>query len=262
MENIDQKFYEAKIECLKSDFSVFSVGKLYDMIYMLEDISNRNFDENFILAEIYKFLGNPSSAINVISESFVNLNKNETEKLKKLHNELVEQQNSYRIKLYRDLRDAKILKEPTKLKVEDLVILKNVNNYYCYKFSSKIRNIVIFNKSFPIKNGSFFFDFFIESSNQPDDFLIKNIIEHIEWLGKIKDELLNFYNNNYFEEKLYSVGQSWFDNLEVLDFNFDIDKNNNINTRIYLLDHIQYGYGLIIEINNRSIKKIEYNSDL
>ena len=262
MVDIGQKFFDAKIECLKTDYSVFSVGKLYDLIYMLEDISNRNYDENYILAEIYNFLGNTESAINVISKNFINLDKNQTEKLKNLHNEIIERQNSYRIKLYRDLRDAIILKDPTKLKVGDFEILKSANNDYCYNFSKKIKNIVILNKSFPIDKGSFFFDFFIDSSNQPDDFLIKYIIEHIEWLGKIKDELLNFYNNNFFEEKLYSVGQSWFDNLEVIDFNFGIDKKNNIDTTIYLNDHIQYGYGFIIEIENRTIKKIEYNSDL
>ncbi len=46
MGNLGQKFYEAKIECLKSDFSIFWVGKLYDLIYILENTSNRSFDEN------------------------------------------------------------------------------------------------------------------------------------------------------------------------------------------------------------------------
>ncbi len=261
VENLDQKFYEAKIECLKSDFSVFRVGELYDIIYALEKLTNRNFNENYILAEIYRFLGNSSSALNVINASFVNLDKNETSKIKKIHNELIELESS-RIKLYRDLRDAITLKEPTKLKIEDLEILKNGDNYYCFKFSSNVKNIVIFNKNFPIDKGLFFFDYFIDSCIEPDYFLLKHIFEHVEWLGQVKEELLDFYNNNFFEEKLSCVNQSWFDNLEILDFYIGIYGKDNFHTDIYLFDHIQYRYGFRVEIQNRTIKKIEYIPDL
>ena len=53
MEKLLNKFINLKKEFINTKGSEKSVENLYDIIYLLKEIEERNFEENCILTEIY-----------------------------------------------------------------------------------------------------------------------------------------------------------------------------------------------------------------
>ena len=151
MEKLTTRFINAKKEFLDSKASEKSVENLYDIIYFLKNIKERNFEENYVLAEIYNLVGENIFASKIIEESLVNAKGKEIESLKSIQNKIENQLDNLNVKIYRDLRDSKLIKEPSKLNIEDFIIEKDIDNSYCIKISKRINNIIILNKN--IKNG-------------------------------------------------------------------------------------------------------------
>jgi hypothetical protein len=150
-----------------------------------------------------------------------------------------------------------------KLSIEDFIVSKDIDNSYCIKISEKIKKIVLFNKNFSNENvwdndGAFF----VFSEKEPDNHLLEKVSEFILWLGEVKEELLNFYNEENFRHKLPNVGEDWFDGLSIFDFSICIDKNDNFNTEIILHDYIQSDFGFRLEIENKNFKQIKYDPNL
>lgn len=260
MENLQSHFIKLKNEFIQPVVSEKSVENLYDIIYLLEKNENRNFNETYFLAEALNLVGQNIYAEKIIENKLVeNLNKTELEKLKKLK-QIIKSRDIWNIKKYRDLRDAKILKEPTKLNLSDFIISKNISEY-CIALSNEIKDIVVFNKNVQIEkllfneNNNIAF-----SQKDPTNILILKLIEHIEWIGQTKIELLHFYNEEFFGEgKLYNVGQKWYDGLNVGDISIYIDNSENFETEIILYDYLQNDYGFRLEIENKVFKNIEYD---
>lgn len=260
MENLQAHYIKVKTEFLNSLGSEKSIENLYDIIYELEKIENRNFHETYFLAEALHLVGQNIYAEKIIENKLIEkISKTETEKLKNLK-QLINNRDIWNIKYYRDLRDAKILKEPTKLNISDFIISKNISEY-CIAISSKIKNIVILNKNVTLEKM-----LFIENNNiafsqkPPSNSLLLKLIEYIEWIGQIKTELLNFYNHEFFGDgKIYSVGQKWYDGLKIGNINIYIDNNENFQSDIVLYDYLQNDYGFILEIEEKVLKNIEYD---
>lgn len=260
MEKLTTRFINAKKEFLDSKASEKSVENLYDIIYFLKNIKERNFEENYVLAEIYNLVGENIFASKIIEESLVNAKGKEIEGLKSIQNKIENQLDNLNVKIYRDLRDSKLIKEPTKLNIEDFIIEKDIDNSYCIKISKRINNIIILNKN--IKNGAGFGDYYIFSSKEPNDYLLTQLIDYIKWLGQIKSELLVFYNSSSFKHKFNSVGQKWYDGLNVFDFSIEIDEDNSFVTEIILHDYLQNDFGFRLGIENKILKSIEYDPNL
>ncbi len=254
MEDIVKLFIEANSEFKETKGSEKSVEKLCEIRNFLIH-KERDFNESFILAQILDLLGDRSYAYTIIERSYGFANQNEKVKLKNLYDK-IEKQVANNIKVYRDLRDSKKIKESTILEINDFIIIKDKDNNYEIKISKSIEKIVILNKN--IQNH----ELSIYTSIEPDDFVIELIIEHINWLSKMKDELLFFYNNTDFQEKLNNVGQSWFDGLEVSNVFITIKDNYIIDSSIIIYDYVQNDYGFNLEIENRDLKGIEYDGSL
>ena len=111
MEKLTTRFINAKKEFLDSKASEKSVENLYDIIYFLKNIKERNFEENYVLAEIYNLVGENIFASKIIEESLVNAKGKEIESLKSIQNKIENQLDNLNVKIYRDLRDSK-LKNP------------------------------------------------------------------------------------------------------------------------------------------------------
>ncbi len=254
MENIVKLFIEANSEFKETKGSEKSVEKLWEIRNFLMN-KERDFNENFILAQILDLLGDRSNAYLIIEKSYEFTNQNEKAKLKNLYDK-IEKQVANNIKVYRDLRDSKKIKETTMLEINDFIIVNDNDNNYEIKISKSIEKIVILNKN--IQNH----ELSIYTTIEPDDFVIELIIEHINWLSRIKDELLFFYNNNDFKGKLNNVGQNWFDGLEVSNVFITVKENYKIETSISIYDYLQNDYGFYLEIENRDLIEIDYDGNL
>ncbi len=257
MEKLLNKFINLKKEFINTKGSEKSVENLYDIIYLLKEIEERNFEENCILTEIYYLIGKDIFALKIIESTLLNAKGEEIEKLKSLKNKIDSRTDKWNVKIYRDLRNSKLIKNPTKLKTEDFIIEIDIDNSYCLKISPTIDQIVILNKNF--KNGDGLGDCYVFSNNKPDESLLISIIDYIEWLGKIKGELLTFYNDSNINYKINNVGQEWFDGLNIFDFSINIDNSNNFETEIILHDYLQNDFGFRLEIENRKIRSVEYD---
>ncbi|WP_337967467.1 hypothetical protein [uncultured Flavobacterium sp.] len=258
MKNITQEFIDAESEFLKSNGSEKSIEKLYDIIYFLKDLKELTFEEQYILAKTYNIVGSNIFASRIIDESLKTSNLGQTVKLKELQSK-IDSEYSWNTKIYRDLRDSKIKKDATKLIIEDFIISQTNGGNYDIKISEKIKNIVLLNKNVP--NEAVWGDdaCFIFSEKKPDLYSSLLLIEYIIWLGEIKDELLKFYNDINFIDKLPYVTTAWFDGLKIFDFHISIDINDNLNTEITLRDYLQNDYGFRLKIQNFIFKQIEYD---
>ncbi|URM37451.1 hypothetical protein [Flavobacterium anhuiense] len=263
MKNIIKEFVDAESEFLNSNGSEESVEKLYDIIYFLKDLKELTFDEEFILAKIYNMVGSSIFASKIIDKSLEksNMNMIQMAKIKELQSE-IKSRDIWNIKVYRDLRDSKIKKDPTKLIIEDFIISQTNSGSYDVKISEKIKNIVILNKNVPNEPVWGVEACFVFSAKKPDTYILLLLSEYIIWLGQLKDEILDFYNGTDFRDKLRNVSIDWFDGLRILDFDISIDENDNFNTEITLQDYLQNDYGFRLKIENFIIKQIEYNPEL
>lgn len=131
MKNITKEFIDAESEFLNSNGSEKSVEKLYDLIYFLKDLKEPTFDEEFILSKIYNMVGSNIFASKIIDKSLEksNMNMMQMAKIKELQSE-INSRDIWNIKVYRDLRDSKIKKDPTKLIIEEFIISQTNRGSY------------------------------------------------------------------------------------------------------------------------------------
>lgn len=253
-ENIAKLFIKAHSEFIQTKKSEKSVEALFDLIYLIRKKESSE-QENYVLANLYSLLGKNIDAQKVIEKGLKGDNKKVIQKLLNLQKEIDKQKQWHRIKEYRDLRDSKFIKKPSKIKKSDFVISKEERTEtYHLKFSDTKKEIVILNKNVKIGN-----DYLISSKAKPDEFLFLLIEEHIEWLAKLKNEFLTFYNNNEFEYKFGIVDQNWFDAINVWDFQIEINENLSLVTNIYISDYLQDDFGFRLEIIDKTIQEIEYD---
>jgi hypothetical protein len=261
MDNLTNQFTKAKNEFINSFGSEKSVENLYELIYLLKNIEEKCFNENYILAQIYNLVGKNISASKIIEKLLISDDADELQKLNELQSKIDSlYENHNKIKIYRDLRDSKIIKEPTKLNVEDFIINKDNDGTYFVEISNRIKQIVVLNKY--LENFDTYtkrIPNFIFMEKEPNNSVLHSLVDYIVWLGKIKDELIVFYKKSSFRHQHYNVGQSWFDGLSVYDLNININQFNSFETEIIIHDYLQNDFGFRLEIENHTFKNIEYD---
>lgn len=253
MEDINQVFHQAQVEFIYMNASEASVEKLYDISYDLE-MRNRNFDENYVLAQIYNILGKRISASKIIEFTLKEANSEQKHQLNKLVDDMSYKER-FIINIYRDLREAKLIKSPSKLTVDDFVIQNTeIGGWADIKISDEFANIVILNKNLNTHD-----DVAIAVPHFSANQYFEQLIDYIEWLGDFKNDLLTFYTNNSFELKYFDVDQNWFDGLDVDSLVIEIDNKRNVFCEIVIYDYLKNNMGFRLEIENRIIKSIEYD---
>ena len=267
VKNLSDLYLDAKNEFFNSKHSEKSIENLYDILYYLADIKERSFDQNYILADIYYLIGEHILASKTIEKALLNSEYDEAQRkmLMSIEQRIEDDLNKWdlTIQRYRDLRDSKKLKSPTILKRQDFIIKEDVDGTYCLKISHYINSIVILNKRLlNIDDLCKLHEYHVFSEIKPETYLLDQLITHIQWLGALKDELIDFYNNESFHSKLSLVGQEWFDGLNVYDFTIYINNQNDFKTHLIVQDYIQNDYGFHLEILNEKIIDIEYDANL
>ena len=261
MKDLTTKFEKAQSEFIKSNASEESIEGIYDIIYSLKMVEKKEFQENYILACAYELVGENINASKIIEKLLHNnFNDFEIKKIKLLQEHIKNKYLWDDDKIYRDLRDARLVKTPTKLNLNDFIISKNTVEY-CIGLSEKKESIVILNKNVILEEMLFIENKEIVFSQiEPTNLLLEKIIQHLEWLAMLKEDLLIFYNKLFNDEgKIFNVGKSWYDGLNVGNLSIFIDKNSNFETEIILYDYIQNDFGFRLNIKNKEIRKIEYD---
>ncbi|MCD1116965.1 hypothetical protein [Chryseobacterium turcicum] len=98
----------------------------------------------------------------------VNAKGKKIERLKSIQTRINNQRNNWNVKIYRDLRDSKIVKKASILSKDSFIIEKYEENSYLIKTSKKIKSIVVLNKNMPITG-----DCCIFANHEPNDFIIE-----------------------------------------------------------------------------------------
>ncbi len=252
---LKKSFIEASIAFEKSRTSYKrasdeTVEALFDIIYELKK-KERSDEENFVLADIYNLLDRDIDASRVL-ESFSPSSRKKQEKHAKKIIELKRKKKNNNF-CYRDLREARIIKEPTKLSIGDF-ILERYDDYTQVKIKDDIKRVVMFNKY--IKNKEIPI-FAIDNLQKLD-----TIIDYITWLGACKEELITFYNQTKIEGKVDRADDDWFDGLDVWVTDIVMKKNGMIEGAFAISDYLNYNYGFHLFIENKTITYIEYDGNL
>lgn len=241
-----------KSKSLNQKASNESVEKLFDIIYELKK-KERSDEENFVLADIYSLLDRYIDAFRIL-DSASPLSRKKQEKYAK---KIVELERKRRKKnnnfCYRDLREARIIKKPTKLSVDDF-ILESHDDCIQIKIKDDIKRVVMFNKYIKSKEVSIFAIGDIKK--------LDIVIDCIHWLGACKEELITFYNQTKIEGKVDKADNEWFDGLDVSMVHIIMKKNGMIEGDFAVSDYINYNYGFHLFIENKTITHIEYDAGL
>ena len=251
MEDIIQRFNDAKGEFLRSNASKKIIEQLYDIIYNLKD-RERTYEENYILACIYELLGERIHATEVVEQGLLVASDEENLRLWELL-EYIRNQDSYR-KKYRDLREAKASKNMPTLSEFDFIHSDDIDHgHRKVTLHEKIISIVVLNKYLRANCVS------ICVSDKIKDYSVGEIIGELEWLANLKSDLLIFYNNSTFDYRLDHVDENWFDGLEVIDLLIEVNSNGGILMEVTVYDYLQNDFGFILSTEDRTIKSIEYD---
>ena len=129
------------------------------------------------------------------------------------------------------------------------------------KISSTIRSISILNKKV-INN-----DDIAISVTLPAEKHLEKLIEYIEWLGNLKEEFLDYYNNSIFEQKLTIADEKWYNNIEIDALLIEIQDDGIIQCEIIFYDNRkniftfwkQDSYGFWLELEDKIIKSIKFD---
>lgn len=254
MENITQIFNTAKAEFEKSKASEQSVEQLYDLIYLLQK-QDRYFEEDYILAQLYILVGSKSQAIKIIESRLEHASKYEITQLKILLSD-IDKEN---IRSYRDLGEAKLIQPVTQLFWDDILISEQGDgDYFEITISDTVKHIVIANKNLENKelNLTIFVSNDLQKSIEAD--WVYNLINQIEWLGNMKNELIDFYNGSDFDNKLDRVGKVWFDGLDIMDLSIYIENDETIMTEITFSDSVLNDIGVSFSFKDQIIEYVAY----
>lgn len=234
----------------ESNASQKNVEAIFDFVYLLEH-KERNYQETTLLVEAYCLLGFYIQAYDLFSllktQSF---SSKEAKKHQKKLRELEKNKRLHTRFHYRDLRQARILKEINKLTEDDFFII-NEDKKYRMSFKDELKKLVVFNKY--ISTTAIFI-----SADQID---LDSVSEYFLWLGNCKKELINFYNQKNIEYKIDKADQHWFDGLEIFDIDIEV-KKGTIFGHIAIIDYSNNNLGFHLETINQTIHLIEYDGIL
>lgn len=244
--NFTKDYIEISNEFRKSNASKESVGKLYDLLYDLEN-STRTKNDDLTLSNVYSLLGFHLSAYEVF-KSVADLNdKKSTSKLYVMEEKAKSHKNNFFIK---DIRKFRQKNEQTKLSTNDFLTSETEEN----KLTIIEKDIVIFNKI--VKNKKIEISLY---GNHKAENYVDKIIDYIFWLGDCKNELIEFYNKELSEDTEEVANDDWYDTLEILSINIGVAVNGNLFAEISAGDDFASDHILDIEIEENKIIGMNYD---
>jgi hypothetical protein len=235
-------YIELSKEFRKSNASIQSVEKLYDLLYKLEN-TKRTKEEDLILSNIYSLLGFHKSAYEVFKNVADLTNRKEATKMYVMEEKAKSHKDNFIIK---DIRKYREKKEQPKLEISDFVASKNYKN----QFKILNKEIIIFNKT--IKEGTIS----IELPNEHIENYSDKIINYMNWLSECKTDLIDFYNKEYDED---TANKDWYDTLVIYSTRIVIEESEAIFCSISGGDDFYQDHLLDIEITNDVITLMNYN---
>ncbi|MET3021154.1 hypothetical protein [Flavobacterium hydatis] len=235
-------YIELSKEFRKSNASIQSVEKLYDLLYELEN-TNRTKEEDLVLSNIYSLLGFHKSAYEVFKTIADLTNRKEATKMYVLEEKSKSHKNNFIIK---DIRKYREKKEQPKLEISDFVVSKNYKN----QFKIVNKEIIIFNKT--IKEDTIS----IQLPSEHIENYSNKIIKCMNWLSDCKTDLIDFYNREYKED---IANKDWYDTLVIYNTRIIIEDSGVVFCSISGGDDFYQDHLLDIEITNDIVISMNYN---
>ncbi len=246
MSNDFQKRYiEVSGNFRKSNASAESLAQLYDLLYELEKAESNKTNLS-ILYNTYSLLGFHQSAYEVFKQIADTSNRKDQIKLHTLADKAASHKNTFIIK---DIRKFREKFEAIQLKIEHFTLSDENDKQLLLNFSP----IVIFNKKVESKRIK------IHAPDQNIEQYIQSLKEHFNFLSDCKNELIQFYNNDFEKYNDAKADDDWFDLLEIYGLRIDINTDNNISSWISAGDSIEIDHILDIEIYNNFIEMMNYD---
>jgi hypothetical protein len=244
--------------------STKSAESLFDIMYELEE-SNKDEDQNYLLARIYYELG-----LKWKCRKFVKFYKSSNQlddlnKWKQLLNKVEDLFELGRFELveFRDLRMAKRRNTLQQLLRSDFVI--NEDKYFIIiNIKPSPNDIILLNKKvlhdeveFSAEKGSSIIN------------IIEKINSHFSWINNFHKELIDYYNDNY-KDILSRIGRldygkaddEWYDGLRVESVGFHYNNDGRLEGSYIIYDYYNMNSGFYIDTLDNSIADLYYNVDL
>ena len=141
-----------------------------------------------------------------------------------------------------------VLPKTERLILADFELKNKYENFTSFQSNKKL---IIFGKLFENKllNICLSKDIKLES-------YIEKIADYIQWLGNCKKILIDFYNNDDFEDE---ADNDWYDSLEIYGVLLDVDVKGNIFATINCGDDFWSDHILDIEIDEKKLVSMGYD---
>ena len=233
---------------LSKDFretkSAESINKLY---LFLDELRLRENDKQvaLVLSQVYSLLAFHKSAYEVFLKI---ADKNNPKDAKKIFtmNELAESHGDNFI--IKNKLKKTVLPKTERLILSDFELKNEYENFTSFESNNKL---IIFGKLFdnkPLK--------LCLSKGMKLESYIEKIADYVQWLGDCKKILIDFYNNNDFEDE---ADNDWYDSLEIYGVLLDVNVKGNIFTTINCGDDFWSDHILDIEIDDKKVVSMGYD---
>jgi hypothetical protein len=244
IESYMKQYIELSKEFKANNKSQEIIGKLYDLMHLLEKDENK--DNKMVLVHVYILLAYYKKAYDLYLKIY---NKNDRKQKAKLF-EMEQMSKSHGDDFIIKLKNKQRNNEKVNFTLTDFMEKEKDNDWNEYELN---KNCIIFNQTFdngPLKIS-------IHKNNELLD-CIEKINEYIKWLGMgCKKELIKYYNKNI--EMGEKADDGWYEDLEIINVLITINAEGKIFADIscgdnYFSDHI-----LDIEIAENKICSMNYD---
>jgi hypothetical protein len=233
---------------LSKDFRETKSPESIDKLYLFLDelrLQENDKQVTLVLSQVYSLLAFHKSAY----EAFVKIadknNPKDTKKLFTMSELATSHGDNFIIK--------NKLKKPVLPKTERLILSDFELKTECENFTSfeTTNKLIIFGKLFDNEPLRLCLSKGIELENH-----IEKIADYVQWLGNCKKILIDFYNNNNFEDE---ADDDWYNSLEIIGVLLDVNAKGKFFATLNCGDDFWSDHILDIEIDDKKVVSMGYD---
>jgi hypothetical protein len=242
-ENYMKQYIELSTEFKKDKKSQETIGRIYDLMYLLE--KDENTDNKMVLVYVYTLLAYHKKAYDLYLKIYNENDRKQKTKLFEMEQMAKSHGDNFIIRLRTSQKNEKLnftINDFTEKETDD-----NWNNYESNK------NCIIFNQTFDNEP----LEISIHKNNKLSD-CVEKISEYINWLGtECKKELIKYYNKNMEQDE--KADNDWYENLEIISVLITIGEEGKISADISCGDNYFEDHILDIETEGNNIFSMNYD---
>lgn len=231
--------------------------EVFDNIYALEKNPLTENDQ-FSLIQLYLLVGHLYKAEQLTQTLLQTTESKKRKTYEKKRNELLQLRKAPQLPIqYKDLRNARLEKEPNLYTKEDFIQQDEGDDTFSLYLKEAHQFSVILNKHVKCSDITLFFK--SESALHHID----DVLEYLYWISDAKEELIEFYNNHHFEYKYPTpVDEEWYHGLDPFDgITIEMDTNGELSSSLLISDYYNQ-LGFELQTIGQAIASIEYRGEI